>query len=234
MGVTQPPDRPQAHADHVRRVFADDGLAARYGRERFPARRHARELRTLRRLLPALGAGPRLDLACGAGRFGAALGEGDKTSGARHPVTGADASEAMLREAAATGAYADLVLADARRLPFGDGAFAGAICIRLLQHLDTADRRAVLGEVRRTVRGAAVVSFFDAGTLEAMRARLLRRGAAVRSRRAITVAEFEGDLAATGWRLARLGRKLGRFTEHVFALLAPVAVPAADAADHAR
>lgn len=227
MHVTKPPDRTEPHADHVRRVFSDDGLAARYGRERFPERRHARELRTLERLLPFLGAGPRLDLACGAGRFGAALGAG------AHPVTGADASEAMLREAGATGGYAELVLADARKLPFGDGAFAGAICIRLLQHLDAPDRRAVLAELRRTVRGAVVVSFFDAGTLEALRAKLRRRGAAVRSRRAIAVADFEADLAATGWRLARLERKLGRLTEHVFALLEP-GTPATGTAGHAR
>lgn len=201
-------------AERVRRVFGDGALAARYGRDRFPARRHARELRTLARLLPSLRTGLRLDLACGAGRFGAALGAGGR-------VVGGDSSAAMLGEARGTGAYAALVAADARRLPFRDGVFAGAICIRLLQHLPSDDRRRVLAELRRVTAGSVIVSFFDAATLEALRARARRK--TPRSRRAIRVAEFEADASHAGWRVARIERKLGRVTEHVFALLEPVA-----------
>jgi ubiquinone/menaquinone biosynthesis C-methylase UbiE len=193
-------------------VFGDDALAARYGRDRFPPRRLARERRTLATLVPDLAPGPRLDVACGAGRFGSLLAPGGG-------VTGLDASAAMLREAAATGAYARLVLGDAFRLPFRDGAFAAAICIRLLQHLDAPDRRRALGELRRVVAGRAVVSFFDAGTFEAWRARSRRRE--VRSRRAVPLAEFTSDCEAAGWRVARVARKMGRLTEHVFVLLEP-------------
>ena len=200
------------HADRVRAVFGDDALASRYGRDRFPPRRLRRERRTLGRLLPSLAAGPRLDLACGAGRFGDLLARGG-------PLTGADASPAMLHETAGTGSYAALVGADARRLPFRDRAFAAAACIRLLQHLDSADRRLVLAELRRVVAGRVVVSFFDAGTLEAWRARSRRRE--IRSRRSVPMAEFEADCAAAGWRITRVARKLGRLTEHVFVLLEP-------------
>lgn len=198
------------HADHVRDVFRDGDLAARYGRSRFPARRLERERRTISRLLGRLASGPRLDVACGAGRFGDLVAAGG-------PVTGLDASPAMLREAAATGAYRAVLCGDAFRLPFRDGAFAGAICIRLLQHLDAADRRRALSELRRTVRGSAIVSFFDAGTFEAWRAR--KRRAEPRSRRAVPFREFESDCAAAGWRVAGTARKLGRITEHVFVLL---------------
>lgn len=202
------------HADHVREVFRDEALAARYGSRRFPARRLARERRTIARLLGDLAPGPRLDVACGAGRFGDLLAAGG-------PVTGLDASPAMLREAAATGAYRAVLCGDAFRLPFGDAAFAAASCIRLLQHLDAGDRRRALAELRRVVRGRAVVSFFDAGTLEAWRAR--GRRAEPRSRRAVPFREFESDCAAAGWRVARVARKLGRLTEHVFVLLEPAA-----------
>lgn len=201
-------------AERVRDVFRDDALASRYGRTRFPARRLARERRTLESLVPALAAGPRLDLACGAGRFG------DLLAGAG-PVTGLDASPAMLREATATGAYARLLCGDAFRLPFRDGAFAAAICIRLLQHFAADERRRVLSELRRVVRGRAAVSFFDAGTFEAWRARSRRKSP--RSRRAVPYREFEADCAAAGWRIVRVARKLGRLTEHVFVLLEPAA-----------
>jgi ubiquinone/menaquinone biosynthesis C-methylase UbiE len=200
------------HSDRVRRTFGDAELAARYGRDRFPARRLERERRTLATLLPDLAAGPRLDLACGAGRFAALLAAGG-------PVTGLDASEPMLREAEATGSYARLVLGDAFRLPFKDGAFAAAICVRLLQHLDAGDRRRVLAELSRCVRGRAVVSFFDAGTFEAWRARSRRKD--VRSRRAVPMTEFTADCEASGWRSVRVARKLGRLTEHVFVLVEP-------------
>lgn len=201
-------------ADRVRRVFGGDALAARYGRDRFPPRRLARERATLARLLPDLAEGPRLDLACGAGRFGDLVARGGR-------VYGADASAAMLRESAAKPSYAALVCGDAFRLPFRDGAFAAAVCVRLLQHFGGDDRRRVLGELRRVVRGRAIVTFFDAGTLEAWRARGRRKEP--RSRRAVPFAEFEADCAAAGWRVVRVARKLGRITEHVFVLVEPAA-----------
>lgn len=203
-------------ADRVRRVFGDDALAAHYGRDRFPPRRLARERATLARLLPDLAPGPRLDLACGAGRFGDLVAEGG-------PVYGVDSSAAMLREAAAAGAYAARLCGDAFRLPFRDGAFAAAVCVRLLQHFGAEDRRRVLGELRRVVRGRAVVTFFDAATFEAWRAR--GRRSEPRSRRAVPLAEFEADCAAAGWRVVRVARKLGRLTEHVFVLVEPATPP---------
>ena len=204
------PPSPAGDRTRVRESFRREGTAARYRKERFPPRRARSEQRAVARLLPGLAPGRRLDLACGAGRFGTLLAR-------EGPVVGVDSSAGMLAEARAEGAYAALLCGDAFQLPFRDGAFAGALCVRLLPHFGPEDRRRVLAELRRVVRGRAVVSFFDAATLEALRARRKRtRGA---SRRAIRLREFEEDLAATGWRLARLSRKLGRVTEHVFALL---------------
>ena len=201
---------PTDDARRVRDRFRGKDEASHYRCERFPPRRARAEERTVAKLLPDLGEGLRLDLACGAGRFGALLAGGGR-------VVALDASEDMLREARTTGAYAALLAGDAFRLPFRDGAFAAASCVRLLPHFGADDRRRILSELRRVVRGRAVVSFLDAATLEALRARRKRtRGA---SRRAIRLRDLEEDLAASGWRLVRVARKLGRLTEHVFALV---------------
>jgi hypothetical protein len=112
-----------------------------------------------------------------------------------------------------------LVQADARHLPFEDDAFASAVALRLLHHLDTHDRRGVLAGLARVVSGPVVVSYFDAHTFEAWRAR--RRRARRGSRRPVRLPELRADAQCAGYRLERVSRKWGLFSEHVHALLIP-------------
>jgi SAM-dependent methyltransferase len=90
-----------------------------------------------------------VDVGCGPGAFGRAV---------PRPVVGVDLAPGMLERAAAHGGIA-LAQADlGEGLPFRDDAFAGALALLVLQHVD--DVRAALAELRRVVarRGAIVLS----------------------------------------------------------------------------
>lgn len=107
----------------------------------------------LRRL--ELGPGGRaLDLGCGRGRHAHALARQANLS-----VTGVDADAAELaatRDGLRLMAAKDwlLVNADARRLPFPDGAFDGVICSEVLEHI--IDYDAALAEIARVTRPGGV------------------------------------------------------------------------------
>jgi ubiquinone/menaquinone biosynthesis C-methylase UbiE len=183
------PGAPSPEGVGVRTVFGDAKRAADYAARRFPPARERRERRAFERLLKHLQDGPQLDAPCGAGRLGASLA-------AKGRVVALDGSAAMLVEARRRGGYAALVLGDAFALPFADAAFAGAACVRLLHHLRTDDRRRVLAELARVCRGPFVVSYYDAATFQAWKAR--KKRATKGSRKPIARAEFAADLAATG------------------------------------
>jgi SAM-dependent methyltransferase len=174
---------------------------------RFPPARERRERRAFERLLSHLDEGPQLDAPCGAGRLGASLAK-------RGRVVGLDGSAPMLAAAKDRPGYAALVLGDAFRLPFADGAFAGAACVRLLHHLRTDDRRRVLLELRRVTRGPFVVSFYDAATFQAWRAKAKR--AAKGSRKPVAKEEFLADLAAAGLVARAFSRPLPFIAEQTF------------------
>ena len=85
---------------------------------------------------------PFLDLGCGDGSFLAAT---VPDAGA----IGLDRDWKRAKRALATGAYAAVVLADAHRLPFKDGAFATALANSTLEHI--AGDGEVLTETQRTL-----------------------------------------------------------------------------------
>jgi len=120
----------------------------------------------------------------------------------------------MLVEARNQAGYAALVLGDAAALPFADGAFAGAACVRLLHHLRIDDRRRVLRELARVCRGAFVVSFYDAATFQAWKAK--KKRAKTGSRKPIARAEFVADLAACGLAPLAFSRPLPFIAEQTF------------------
>lgn len=92
-----------------------------------------------------------LDAGCGPGRLTAPLAR-------RHRMTGCDISQDMLAEARlACPPDVELVLADARRLPFADGQFDGVLALDLLVHLP--DLEAGLRELARVVRPGGHVVF---------------------------------------------------------------------------
>lgn len=146
------------------------GYAERYRDERFRSgsggATDRRERELLRALLAAVppGVGPWLDAPCGAGRL---------TGELPGPCVQVDRDPAMVR---ACGGDHGRVCASVHALPFRDGAFAGSVCHRLLQHIPTrVERIAILRELARVTRGPVVVSFFDACSLQHLR-RVVRRG----------------------------------------------------------
>ncbi|MBK8974466.1 MAG: class I SAM-dependent methyltransferase [Planctomycetes bacterium] len=172
------------------------GYAAFYRDERFCSGTGSRTDRRERRAIAALlrgapcAAGPWLDVPSGAGRLSGLL---------PGPVVQVDVDPAML---VACGAGSRRARASAHELPFADDAFAGALCMRLLQHLPTrAERVAVLAELRRVTRGPLIVSFFHAGSVQHLRRALRARLGRPRSgRSAIALRTMLADLHAAGLR----------------------------------
>lgn len=140
-----------------------------------------------------------LDMPSGYGRAGGLLAQGGRR------VVAADRSAAMLRAARRKegGARAH-VGADARALPFRDGAFDGAVCLRLVQHLpDGAARAAVFGELARVAGRWAVVSAYRTGVLHHLQRRLLGRAPMC-----VPLARLRGELREAGFRVDRVARPL--------------------------
>jgi SAM-dependent methyltransferase len=191
----------------------EPGYAERYRDRRFAAgtgpRTHAREAATLRRLLARAGPRPGrwLDVPSGAGRMTGLL---------PGPVVQVDRSLAMVR-AAPAGAWR--ACASAAALPFRDGEFAGALCLRLLQHLPASgERRAILAELARVVRGPVIVSYFDRCSVQHLRRVLRRRLGRASRRSALGWAALRAELEGAGLAVrARAG--LSRFwSEQVLVL----------------
>ncbi len=169
-------------------------------RERSLARRLSRAYERWR-ILRAAGAGGRvLDMPCGGGRFPA--------------LASCDRSPGMTRLAKARRAAA--VRGDAFHLPFRQGAFDTALCVRLLHHFGAPQQRAILAELRR-VAARAVVTYFGTGGLKARRRR--RKGARG-TRRAIPSSEFRAICASAGWRVSSDRAVLPLYSEQRVALLA--------------
>lgn len=124
-----------------------------------------------RAALASLALGPRdvlLDLACGTGDFLSLA----SPSGAR--LLGADFSRGMLREARARGTPGSLLLADAARLPLGDGSVTAVSCGFALRNFVRLDE--VLGEMARVLAPGGRIALVE---VELPRSRLLRAGHAV-------------------------------------------------------
>jgi len=149
------------------RYEREPGYALRYRDRRFRTGTGAGTDRRERRALAALlrqaefGDGPWLDAPCGAGRLSEAL----------------PAAAVLVDRDPAMVAAVELPLpracASVHALPFADRSFAGALCMRLLQHIATpVERIDILRELRRVTRGPIVVSFFDACSLQHLRRRL--------------------------------------------------------------
>lgn len=93
---------------------------------------------------------PVLDVGCGDGSFASACLNADR-------AIGLDRSLSRARAALASGAYAAVVVADAHRLPFRDGAFAAVLSNSTLEHIPGVGD--VLREVARCSRPRARLLF---------------------------------------------------------------------------
>ncbi|MFT4515800.1 MAG: hypothetical protein ACI89X_003429 [Planctomycetota bacterium] len=141
-----------------------------------------------------------LDAPCGAGRLSDEL-PGNVVLVDRDPNMVVAAGDARPRTCASVHA-----------LPFADDAFAGALCMRLLQHIATpAERVTILTELARVTAGPIVVSFFDACSLQHFRRRLRPLLGKRRSGRfAVSRRGFQQELADAGLEAVAM-RSLLRF-----------------------
>lgn len=171
-----------------------------------------RERRILDDLLGrALRPGDRvLDMPSGYGRLTDVLvGEGRQ-------VVSADVSPEMLRSARGKAAGAAThCCADVRDLPFGDGAFDGVLCVRLVQHLsDAAARSEVFGELARVTGRWAVVSAYRKAGLHHLQRRVLGRG-----RMCVALDRIRGELREAGFEVERVVRLAPLLHAQTFLLL---------------
>jgi SAM-dependent methyltransferase len=157
--------------------------AARYvaAKERNPARRLSRWLEARAVLRTAGGGGLVLDMPSGVGRFPHAIA--------------CDRSATMAELAHAAGRRT--VRGDAFALPFADGAFDHALCVRLLHHFDASERRRMLHELAR-VAPVAVITYFGTKGHKAKRRAARKKS---RTRRAVSSKELAADCAAARWRV---------------------------------
>jgi len=151
----------------VRAKWRTSEAGARYAGARWSsAARRERDLRLVAALLDRhLAPGPArlLDAPCGTGRLLPVLA-------ARGPTVGLDVSPVMLAEARrADRSGATWLAGDVLQLPFRDRSFDAVVCCRLLHHLERPALEEVLHELVRVSRGLVIASFWDAGSLPALR-----------------------------------------------------------------
>jgi SAM-dependent methyltransferase len=118
-------------------------------------------LAPLRRRLAGRAAARILDAGAGSGAMARALAADARRMGVRASVVAVDLHPAACRVAAETARGEPalrVVRADARRLPFADGAFDFSLASLFLHHFQGDDLRAILGEMRRVAREGVVVA----------------------------------------------------------------------------
>jgi demethylmenaquinone methyltransferase/2-methoxy-6-polyprenyl-1,4-benzoquinol methylase len=129
---------------------------------------HADEVRRIVELVASLPPARTLDVACGTGFL---------TQHLRGAVSALDASDDMLRLAAARVPGAELIRADVPPLPFRDQAFERVFSSHFYEHLKPDDRRTFLAEARRVGGELVLVQQNACGThREGVERRPLRDG----------------------------------------------------------
>ena len=136
-----------------------------------------------------------LDVGCGTGRALPALAAAVRPTGR---VLGLDITPGMLTEAGGKGASAELILADARRLPIADGAADVVFAAGLVQHLP--DPLAGLAELARVTRPDGRLVIFHPSGRAALAA---RHGRVVRADEPLNEDILTRLLTLSGWSLTR-------------------------------
>ncbi|GIF17991.1 hypothetical protein Ate02nite_07210 [Paractinoplanes tereljensis] len=138
-----------------------------------------------------------LDVGCGTGRALPALAA---AVGPQGRVVGLDLTPAMLQAArvAGRGGCADLLIGDARRLPFPDAVAGVVFAAGLVQHLP--DPSVGLTELARVTRPGGKLMIFHPSGRAALAA---RHGRSVRPDEPLNRENLEPLMAKSGWRLTR-------------------------------
>jgi ubiquinone/menaquinone biosynthesis C-methylase UbiE len=198
-----------------------DRLAERYDRRW--ADYNARSLALLRPSLSGADLGDVLDLGCGTGNLLPRLGEWEARV---RSYTGVDASNAMLRAAAAKLAASNFLVtleaADAASLPFAAASFDTVVSASALH--DFAEPERAMGEVRRVLRPGGRLLLVDWSrhriTMRALGIYLRLTGDSFR--RMYSVGEVLAMLSAARFRIALAER---RAIDRVWELMVIEAVP---------
>jgi SAM-dependent methyltransferase len=96
-----------------------------------------------------------LDVGCGDGAFAGTLWR--HRSGVAPVFAGVDLSFDQVKKASRVGVYASTIVADMRRLPFADAAFATAYSNCVLEHVP--ELQSALSEIGRVLRPGAALYF---------------------------------------------------------------------------
>jgi len=152
-----------------------------------------------------------LDVGCGSADIPRALLREARARGRRLEIVALDASESVLDIARARTGNDPLmrfVRADARSLPFPDGAFDMATCNLALHHFEPPDAIEVLREMRRVARTPLVVDLERSGLAHfatlafaqfMAKNRLTKHDAPLSVRRAYTRREVAELARLAGW-----------------------------------
>jgi ubiquinone/menaquinone biosynthesis C-methylase UbiE len=133
-------------------------------------------LRSFDRLLRGRRSAHVLDVGCGAADIPLALVRHARRRGVALRVVAADlhaGTAAIARRRVADVPGIAVARADARRLPFADGAFDCALLSLTLHHLDETDLATALRELARVSRGAILVNELERSWPNYLGARLL-------------------------------------------------------------
>jgi len=199
----------------LREQYEAPGTAEHYATDRWQGSRRRRnsarrERRIVEELLKRTGALSRVvDLPSGTGRFTELLAQHSGN------VFAMDLSQAMLKRV--TPSPAASALASAKNIPLADGSVDLAFCFRLIHHFEHPHERGrVLSELHRVSKKWAVVSYFDASSVQAMRNRW--RGKK-ETRFAQSRASFEQEVGAAGWTVEQRRYLVRGWSEQVIVLL---------------
>lgn len=191
--------------------FDQASAAALYATRHGGHARDRREQGCIERALATVPAGSKvLDLPCGAGRLLPMLHR------MGYQITEADYSPHMVDQARqlwqeflkstpdAAKTPVTFETQDVMRTTYPDKAFDATICNRLFHHFsESATRVSALRELARITKGPIIVSYFDAGTIDAQFKKVVRfvRGKRLKGRIPIPMKTFLADVKAAGLRL---------------------------------
>jgi ubiquinone/menaquinone biosynthesis C-methylase UbiE len=205
----------------AKEAYLDKVIAEKYEQRRFSTplgkfidRREKELVLGMLKKLP-LARGRILDLPCGTGRVSQLLAERS------FRVVGADISPNMIRtRQEKIEDRVDLVVCDAEKLPFKDGAFDCVVSLRLMGHIPPEIRAKILEEMRRVTGDGIIVFYYNPHSLMGIFREVRNRLRGKREQwNPITPSGLKRELEAVGLNLVKVKPLLWKLSE-TYVLLA--------------